>query len=99
MMVRACQQVNLHHGICVDAQKDSLEKTSECSERGILLNELFQDAKRKNKDLLVTAIDFPNALGSVPHDLIISTLKQLNFPIWAGGIIKAMSDNAKTTIE
>jgi hypothetical protein len=73
--------MNLQHGIYVDAQKGFIKKVKGCSEHDILLNAMFQDAKRKNKDLIVTAIDFSNAFGSVPHDLIISTLKQLNFSI------------------
>jgi hypothetical protein len=63
------------------------------------LNELFQDAKRKNKDLVVTMIDFSNTFGSVAHDLIIPTLKQFNFPIWIRAIIKDMYDNAESMIE
>jgi hypothetical protein len=98
-MARAFQQVNLQHGIYVDAQKGFIKKTNICSEHGILLNELFQDAKRKNKDLIVTVIDFWNAFGSFPYGLIMSTVKQLNFPIWIREIIKDMYDNAKLTIE
>jgi hypothetical protein len=80
-MARSFQQMNLQSAIYVNTQMDFIKKTNRCSEHGILLNELFQDAKRKNKDLIVTAIDFSNAFGSVPHNLIVSTLKQLNFPI------------------
>jgi hypothetical protein len=98
-MVRACQQVNFQYGIYVDRQNDFIKKTGGCSEHRILLNELFQDTKSKNKNLLVAAIDFSNAFGSVPHNLIISTLKQLNFPIWASAIIKDMHDSAKITME
>jgi hypothetical protein len=98
-MARAFQQMNLQHGIYVDAQKGFIKKTNGCSEHGILLNELFQDAKKKNKDLIVIAIDFSNAFGSIPHHLIMSALKQLNFPVWIRAIIKDMYDNAKSTIE
>jgi hypothetical protein len=98
-MARTFQQMNLQHGIYVDAQKAFIAKTNGCNEHRILLNELFQDAKSKNKDLIVTAIDFSNAFGSVPHDLIMSTLKQFNFRIWVRAIIKDMYDMAKSTIE
>jgi hypothetical protein len=80
-MARPFEQINLQHGIYVDAQKGFIKKTNGCSEHDILSNELFQDAKKKNKDLILTAIDFSNAFGPVPHDLIISMLKQFNFPI------------------
>jgi hypothetical protein len=71
--------MNLQEGICVDAQKAFIEKTNGSSERGILSNELFQDPKRKDKDLVVTAIDFSNVFDSISHDLIMLTLKQLTF--------------------
>jgi hypothetical protein len=81
LMVRVFQQINLQYRIYVNAQNGLIKKRNRCSEHGILLNELFQDAKKKNKDLIVTVIDFSNAFGSIPHDLIMSTLKQLNFRI------------------
>jgi hypothetical protein len=75
------------------------KKTNGYTEHGILLNELFQDAKRKNKGFFTATIDFANAFGSVPHDLIMSTVKELNFPIWVRAIIKDIYDNAKSMIE
>jgi hypothetical protein len=45
-----------------------------------MLNELLHDANREREDLIVTAIDFTNAFGSVPHELIVSTMKQRNLP-------------------
>jgi hypothetical protein len=60
-MARAFQQTNLQHGVYVDAEKGFIKKMNRCSEHGILLNELFQDAKRKNKDLIMRAINFSNA--------------------------------------
>jgi hypothetical protein len=30
----------------------------------------------------MTTIDFTNAFGSVPHKLIMSTMRQQNFPEW-----------------
>jgi hypothetical protein len=99
LMARDFQQMNLQYGIYADAQKAFIKKTNGCSEHNIFLNELFQDPKRKNKNLIVTAINFSNAFDSVPHDLIMSTLKQLNFPKSIRGIIKDLYDNAKSTIE
>jgi hypothetical protein len=47
-----------------------------CSEHGIMLNELFLDARRGHKGLVMTIIDFTSAVGSVPHELIMSTMRQ-----------------------
>jgi hypothetical protein len=58
MMARAFQQMNMQHGIYVDVKKGFIKKTNGCSEQGMIWNELFQDSKRKNKNLIVGAIDF-----------------------------------------
>jgi hypothetical protein len=60
-MARAFQQINTQHRLYVDAQKGFTNKTNGCSEHGLLLNELFQDAKTKRNDLIMTAVDFSNA--------------------------------------
>jgi hypothetical protein len=99
LMARAFQQMNLEHGIHVDAQKGFIKKTNGSSEHGILLNEMFQAANREKQDLIVTAIDFSNAFGSVPHDLITSMLKQWNFLTWVRRILKDTHDNAKSKTE
>jgi hypothetical protein len=99
LMARSFQQINLQHGIFIDVQKGFIKKTNGCSEHGIILNELFQNAKRTHKDLIVTSIDFEKAFGSVPHALIMSVLKQMNFPEWVRAIIEDMYDDAKSTIE
>jgi hypothetical protein len=91
--------MNLQYRIYVDTQKGFIKKTNGCSKYGILLNALFQDAKKKNKDLMATVIDFSNAFGSIPYSLIISTLKQLNFLIWVRPIIKNIYDDAKSKIK
>jgi hypothetical protein len=80
--------VNSQYRFFEDVQKGLIKKTNACSEHAIILNELFQDAKRKRKDLIVTAVDFTKAFGSVPHELIMSTLKQANLPEWVRVIVK-----------
>jgi hypothetical protein len=98
-MARAFQDMNTRHAIYSDAQKGFIKKTNGCSEHGIMLNELFQDAKRKRKSLIVTTVDFANAFGSVPHEMIMSTLKQRNFPEWVRAIVEDMYTDARSTIE
>jgi hypothetical protein len=79
-MARCFQEINASHNIFSDHQKGFIKKTNGCSEHGIILNELFHDAYRNRKGLVVTAIDFTNAFGSVPHKLFLSTMNQRNFP-------------------
>jgi hypothetical protein len=91
--------MNLQYGIFVDAQNGFIKKANGYSDHNILLKELFQDAKRQNKRLIVTAIDFSNAFGTVLHDLIMSTLKQFNFSVWIRAIMKDIYDNGQSTVE
>jgi hypothetical protein len=55
--------------------------------------------RRMSEAVIVTAIDFTNAFGSVPHDLIMATLKQWNFPRWVQMIIKDVYQGAILMIE
>jgi hypothetical protein len=98
-MARSFQEMNARFKMFNEAQKGFIKKTNGCSEHGIILNELLHDAQRKRKDLIITAIDFTNAFGSVPHELIMSALKQLNFPEWIRAVIGDMYTDAKSTIE
>jgi hypothetical protein len=99
IMARCFQEVNALHHLFSDSQIGFIKKTNGCSEHGILLNELFHDAFRNHKELVVTAIDFTNAFGSVPHDLILTTMKQRNFPEWTVKIVQDMYTNASSFIE
>jgi hypothetical protein len=82
LMARAFQFVNSKVHIFSDSQKGFIKKSNGCSEHGIILNELLHNANRNKEGLVVMAIDFTNAFGSVPHELIMSTMKQRNFPNW-----------------
>jgi hypothetical protein len=99
LMSRAFASLNRNFHVYSDVQKGFIRKSNGCSEHSILLNELFNDANRHEKNLIVTTIDFTNAFGSVPHELIMSTLKQRNFPEWMQEIIGDMYKDATSTIE
>jgi hypothetical protein len=47
----------------------------------------------------VTAIDFTNAFGSVPHELIMSVMRQRRFPEWSQRIVASMYRGATSVIE
>jgi hypothetical protein len=76
LLARAFQDINARYGVFTDPQKGFIKKRNECSEHGIMLNELFPDARRGHKDLVMTTIDFTNVFGSVPQELIMSTMRQ-----------------------
>jgi hypothetical protein len=79
LMTRALQEINAKVHIFSDSQKGFIKKTNECSEYGMILNELLHNTHRNIVNLVMTAINFTNAFGSVPHDLIMLTMKQRNF--------------------
>jgi hypothetical protein len=64
-----------------------------------MLNELFLDSRRRHKSLMMTTIDFTNAFGSVPHELIMSTVRQRNFLEWTQSIVRDMDTAATSIIE
>jgi hypothetical protein len=99
LLARAIQNINSKVEIFSDSQKGFIKKTNGCSEHGIILNELFHNANRNRENLVVTAIDFTNAFGSVPHELIMSTMKQRNFPSWMQKIVMNMYQGASSMIE
>jgi hypothetical protein len=82
-----------------DTQKGFIQKTNGCSEHGILLNEVLYEAHRNETGLVATAIDFTNAFGSVPHKLIMPTIRQRNFPSWIRKIVKDLYKGATPIIE
>jgi hypothetical protein len=82
VLARAFQDINARYGVFSDPQKGFIKKTDGCSGHGIMLNELFLDARRRHKGSVMTTIDLINAFGLVPHELIMSTIRQRNFPEW-----------------
>jgi hypothetical protein len=99
LMARAFQKINSKVHIYSDSQKGFIRKTNGCSEHGIILNELLHKANRRRENLVVTAIDFTNAFGSVPHELIMSTMRQRNFPEWTQRVVWNMYEGATSVIE
>jgi hypothetical protein len=90
LMARSFQKMNKSYGILLDHQKGFLKKTNECSKYGIMLNEFFHDAQRQRKNLVVTTINFTNTFSSVPHNLIMSTIRQVNSREWTQNIVAHM---------
>jgi hypothetical protein len=56
-------------------------------------------AKLNSEDLVVTAIHFTIASKSVPHDLMMSVMRQAGFPEWTRQIAADMYESAPSIIE
>ena len=60
-----------------------------CSEHAFLLRSLMEDARRSRKSLYSVWFDFKNAFGSIPHDLLWFSMRQVGVP---GEIIDIVRD-------
>jgi hypothetical protein len=98
-MARSWQAVNSKVHLFSDSQKGFIKKTIGRSEHGIILNEVLHEANRRKQALIVTAIDFTNAFGSVPHELIMSVMRQRGFSEWTRAIVDDMYEGASSVIE
>jgi hypothetical protein len=99
MMAGAIQAMNSKVPIFSDNQKGFISKANGCSEHGMILNELLQNASRSHESLVATAIDVTNAFGSVPHELIMSVMRQRRLPEWCPRIVTSMYRGATSVIE
>ena len=70
------QEGNRTEEIFSSTQKGFIARCNGCTEHSIMINEIFNDARRMNKDVIAMTIDCTNAFVSVPLELITSTLQQ-----------------------
>nr|XP_055041026.1 uncharacterized protein LOC129428141 [Misgurnus anguillicaudatus] len=68
-------------------QKGGVEGFSGCLEHTGVLSQLIQEAKEKKGSLTVVWLDFANAYGSIPHNLIQVALDYYHIPHNIKGII------------
>jgi hypothetical protein len=99
LLARSIQKINQQYSIFSSSQKGFIKNTNGCSEHAILLNELVHNANRKGKNLVTTAVDFTNAFGSIPHEMILAAMNQRGFPNWVCEIVKQMYEGATSVIE
>lgn len=68
-------------------QKGDVEGFSGCLEHAGVLSQLIQKAKEKKVSLTVVWLDFANAYGSIPHNLIQVALDYYHIPHNIQGMI------------
>jgi hypothetical protein len=64
-----------------------------------MLNAHLHDALRQRKNLVVTAIDFTSAFATFADGLIMSTIRQLNFPEWTQNLTAKLCSGAIPAIQ
>ena len=63
----------------------------------VTLNEITKNSMRKGEDLYITTVDFANAFGSVPQQMIFDALEAKGLCKEIIEIIRSIYDNNKTT--
>jgi hypothetical protein len=49
-------------------------------EHAVLTREMISHATLHRKDMYIVQLDFSNAFGSVPHELILTNMYAMSFP-------------------
>lgn len=68
-----------------------------CSEHVFVLDSILHNARSRKRDLQVCWLDLASAFPSVPHDLIVYTLKRFGFPDVFVDVVRDVYTNASTT--
>ena len=79
-------------------QKAFLPGINVCIEHNISLDEIISQVKTKKKTMHITFFDLEDAFGSVPHSLILHTLKRLHFPPEIQYYIHSLYANQKAKV-
>ena len=68
-----------------------------CAEHVFLFQAIWSDCKQNDKNMMCAWLDLANAFGSVPHEAIITVLKQANCPEKMINIVKDLYTGATST--
>ena len=77
---RLTQYVMANNYIDISLQKGGVPGVSGCLEHTAVLSQLIKEAKAGKKSLVITWLDIANAYGSLPHWLILSSLRRAHVP-------------------
>jgi hypothetical protein len=100
LIAKYIQATNRQYGrkIFSTEQKGFIEGCNGCCEHSIFLNELFAHTHRKHKGIIACQIDFTNAFGSVPQEMIYAHMEQLGPPAELTAIVKEFYTGASSVI-
>ena len=76
---RSIQSLNSSHPFISMSQKGFMKIPSAAAEHASVVDEMIHDASRNKKSLYILTIDFQDAFGSVPHQLIRRNLEDIGF--------------------
>jgi hypothetical protein len=67
-------------------------------EHAVLTREMISHATLHRKDLYMVQIDFSNAFGSIPHDLVLDNVYSLGLPTAAGELVRDIYPDNRSKI-
>ena len=76
-------------------QKGGVPGISGCLEHTTIISQLIREAKKEKKSLVVTWLDIANAYGSIPHKLIMRSLKEAHIPEEVISMVENYYSNAR----
>jgi hypothetical protein len=77
------------------AQKGFVQGQAGCMEHALLTMELTSHAQTHRKNLYMVQIDFSNAFGSGPHDLMMSNMRAMGIPTTVTELVRNIyTDNS-----
>ena len=82
----------------LSASQKSARPSEGCYEHTFILQSLVADAQRLRRNLCLSWLDLRNAFGSVPHDVISTTLSHIGIPDTLTKLITNVYTNASTVI-
>ena len=76
-------------------QKGGVPGVSGCLEHTAVISQLIREAKKEKKSLVVTWLDIANAYGSIPHKLIMKSLREAHIPEEVVQLIESYYSDAR----
>ena len=76
-------------------QKGGVPDISGCLEHTSVISQMIREAKAGKKDLVVTWLDLANAYGSIPHHIIMESLKNTHVPEKVQDLIRSYYDEVR----
>ena len=69
-----------------------------CLEHSFLMDSIFEDSKRRRKDVRIVWLDLQNAFGSVPHHTMWSMMEALRVPTGFADICKEIYNDSSQRV-
>jgi hypothetical protein len=80
------------------SQKGFVQGQAGCMEHAVLTREMISHATLHHKDLYMVQIDFSNAFGSVPHELILYNMYSMGLPFATTELVRDIYTDSRSKI-